>query len=150
MRLAIAIVALSFAANVAAEDMGVARNLSENEFRSAPGLPACMKSAVQSGNPAQGPSVIQFKAKGGCLIPWHWHTPTEQVMLVSGTAKVEMRGGPAKTLRAGGYARMPGKHVHQFRCTSACVGFVASDAAFDIHFVDAEGKEITLEAAQGK
>jgi hypothetical protein len=31
--------------------------------------------------------------------------------------------------------------------TSECVLYVASDAAFDIHYVDAEGRNITPEAA---
>ena len=44
----------------------------------------------------------------------------------------------------------PGKHVHQFTCSSACTAFVTSDAAFDIHYVDANGKEITPEAALAK
>ena len=41
-------------------------------------------------------------------------------------------------------------HVHQFKCTSACTGFVSSDTAFDIHYVDAAGKEVPLEAALAK
>ena len=48
------------------------------------------------------------------------------------------------------YAMMPSKHVHRFTCMSACTGFVTSDAAFDIHYVDAGGKEIPPEAALGK
>ena len=42
---------------------------------------------------------------------------------------------------------MPSKHVHQFTCTSACSAFVNSDGAFDIHYVDANGKEISPEVA---
>ena len=45
---------------------------------------------------------------------------------------------------------MPSKHVHQFTCTAACTGFVYSDGAFDIHYVDASGKEIPLDAAMKK
>lgn len=45
------------------------------------------------------------------------------------------------------YAMMPSKHVHQFTCTSACSAFVSSDAAFDIHYVEASGAEISSDAA---
>jgi hypothetical protein len=45
---------------------------------------------------------------------------------------------------------MPSKHVHQFTCTSACSAFVSSDAAFDIHYVDASGAKISPDAALTK
>lgn len=148
MRLAVAIIACLFLAQ--AEDMGVLRKLSENKFAPTPGLPSCISTAVESGDPSKGPSVIVFKGAAGCVIPWHWHTPTEHVMIVSGSAKVEMKGGSSATLGPGGYAMMPSKHVHQFTCTSACLAFVNSDRAFDIHYVDANGKEISTDVALKK
>jgi hypothetical protein len=27
-----------------------------------------------------------FKGAAGCVVPWHWHTPTEHMMIVSGTS----------------------------------------------------------------
>ena len=69
-------------------------------------------------------------------------------MIVTGSAKVEMKDtGKTAVLGPGGYAMMPSKHVHQFTCSSACSAFVSSDAAFDIHYVDASGEEISLEKA---
>ena len=148
MKFATAIVACLFSAH--AEDMGVLRNLSENKLAPMPGMPSCVTMAVESGDPSKGPSVIVFKAKAGCMIPWHWHTPTEHVMIVSGSAKVEMKGGGTATLGPGGYAMMPSKHVHQFTCVSACSAFINSDGAFDMHYVDAGGKEVTPDAALKK
>ena len=149
MRFAVAIVAVLSAAPLHAQSTGaVVRNMAENKFAPVPGLPSCVHSAVQSGDPSKGASVILFKARAGCAVPWHWHTPTEHVMIVSGSAKFEMKGHAGATvIGAGGYALMPSKHVHRFTCTSACAGFVTSDAAFDIHYVDAAGKEIPPEAA---
>ena len=145
-------VAVIFAclAIVQAEEMGVLRKLSENKLAPMPGLPSCITMAVESGDPSKGPSVIVFKGTAGCLIPWHMHTPTEHVMIVSGSAKVEMKGGTSAILGPGGYAMMPSKHVHQFACSSACSAFVSSDGAFDIHYVDANGKEISPDAALSK
>jgi hypothetical protein len=72
-------------------------------------------------------------------------------MIVSGSAKVEMKdGGKTEVIGPGGYATMPSKHVHQFTCTSACTLFVSSDAAFDIHYVDANGQEVPPEKALEK
>jgi hypothetical protein len=42
---------------------------------------------------------------------------------------------------------LPGKHVHHFTCVAACIMFVVSDAAFDIHYVDARGQEISPDDA---
>jgi quercetin dioxygenase-like cupin family protein len=133
-----------------AEDTGVLRKLSENKFAPLPVMPPCVTMAVESGDPAKGASVIVFKGTAGCMIPWHWHTPTEQVMIVSGSAKVEMKDHGSAVLGPGGFAMMPSKHVHQFTCTSACTAFVASDKAFDIHYVDSAGKEVPVESALAK
>jgi quercetin dioxygenase-like cupin family protein len=148
MRLVAVIVACLSIAR--AEDMGVLRKMSENKMAPLPGMPSCVVMAVESGDPSKGPSVIVFKGTAGCTIPWHWHTPTEQVMIISGSAKVEMKGGTAATLGPGGYAMMPSKHVHQFTCATACSAFVNSDGAFDIRYVDASGKEISPEVALAK
>ena len=148
MRFVAVILACLFAAQ--AQEMGVLRKLSENKLAPMAGLPSCVTMAVESGDPSKGPSVIVFKATSGCLIPWHMHTPTEHVMIVSGSAKVEMKGGATAILGPGGYAMMPSKHVHQFSCPSACAAFVHSDGAFDIQYVDADGKQIPTEAALAK
>ena len=118
-----------------------------SKFVNFPGIPPGMTGAVQSGDPGKGNATLLLKAQTGCKVPWHWHTPTEHVMIVSGSAKVEMRGGNSATLGPGGYAMMPSKHVHQFTCTSACSAFVNSDGAFDIHYLDANGKEIPPDTA---
>jgi quercetin dioxygenase-like cupin family protein len=112
-----------------------------------PGLPTCMKGSVQNGDPSKGSSVILGKGLAGCRIPWHWHTATEQLMMVAGNAKVEMKDGAPMVLHPGDYASLPTKHVHQFTCQTACTLFIASDAAFDIHYVDSSGQEIPADQA---
>jgi Cupin domain. len=148
MRFAVVLIASLCMAH--AEDMGVLRKLSENKLAPMAGMPSCVTMAVENGDPTKGPSVIIFKGTAGCMFPWHWHTPTEHVMIVSGSAKVEMKGGNSAVLGPGGYAKMPSKHVHQFTCVSACSAFVNSEGAFDMHYVDANGKEIPPEQALAK
>jgi hypothetical protein len=131
--------------------MGAVRDHAVNEFTPVPGLPACVTEAVQNGDPAQGPSTIQFKAPAGCLIPWHWHTPAGQVMIVNGSARIEMKhDGRTLSLTRGGQAMMPSKRVHQFTCVTACSGFVPYGAAFDIHYFNEKGEEIPPEKALEK
>jgi quercetin dioxygenase-like cupin family protein len=149
MRLAVTMFAL--VSLTLADDMGVMRKMTENKFAPMAGLPECATLAVQTGDPSKGPSIILLKGSAGCMIPWHWHTPTEQVMLVSGSAKVQMKdSGNTAVLGPGGFAMMPSKHVHQFTCSTACTAFVSSDTAFDLHYVDASGAEITPAVALAK
>jgi len=123
------------------------RNMSEMKFAAVPGLPTCAPGSVQAGDPSKAASLIIAKLAAGCSIPWHWHTPNEHLMIVSGVARVEEKDGKPVTLRQGGFALLSSRHVHQFRCTTACVLYVYSDVAFDIHYVDGQGKEISPDAA---
>jgi quercetin dioxygenase-like cupin family protein len=118
-----------------------------SKFVTFPGLPACMTGSVQNGDPSKGASVILAKSTAGCKIPWHWHTAGEQLMFISGNAKVEMKDGSPTALHAGDYVSLPGKQAHQFTCATACTLFIVPDGAFDIHYVDASGKEISPDDA---
>jgi quercetin dioxygenase-like cupin family protein len=120
---------------------------STNKFMNFPAIPKCTLGAVVSGDPTKGAGVLQLKSAAGCVIPWHWHTSNENLMFVSGSAKVEMKDGASVTVRAGDYLHLPSKHVHQFTCLTACKLFLAIDAAFDIHYVDASGNEISPDDA---
>lgn len=120
-----------------------AMNTAEMKFVEFPVMPTCATGAVVSGDPAKGSSIILVKMRAGCKFPWHWHTPNESVMLVSGQAEAQMKDGKPTALRAGGFALMPSKHVHRFSCRTECMLFVHSDAAFDMHYVDDGGKELT-------
>jgi quercetin dioxygenase-like cupin family protein len=117
----------------------------DQKFGPLPNFPDCVKGALLNGDPGsdQG-ALLMAKATAGCRIPWHWHTVTEQLGIVSGTTTMQEKGGQPKTLASGAYAFIPGKHQHEFVCKTACSLFVRSDGKFDIHYVDAGGKEISL------
>jgi len=120
------------------------------KFAPIPGAPACVTAAPVRGDPAKGASVLLVKLATGCRVPWHWHTANEQLMFVSGAATLEMKGGKSHRLRAGSYALLPGRQVHQATCSTSCVFFNSADATFDIHYVDETGKEIAAEEALKK
>lgn len=119
------------------------RNVMAMKLMTIPSLPTCALGSVQSGDPTKGPSIIFAKVPAGCSIPWHWHTPNEHIMIVSGVARLEMKDGKPLTLRAGGFALMSSHHVHQFRCERACQLYIYSDVAFDIHYVNRQRNEIS-------
>jgi quercetin dioxygenase-like cupin family protein len=131
----------------AQEVEGAMRNTADMKFVPVPGLPTCSPAAVQSGDPSKGPSIIAGKMAAGCSIPWHWHTPNEYVIMSSGSARIDMKDGKSFTLKAGGFALMPARHVHRFRCLDSCLAFVYSDAVFDIHYVDADGHDLSADDA---
>ena len=73
----------------------------EQKFAPFPNIPECAKGAVLHGDPNQGASTILVKSTGACTIPSHWHTPNEQVMIATGSARLEMKGEAAQRLTTG-------------------------------------------------
>jgi anti-sigma factor ChrR (cupin superfamily) len=118
------------------EKHGTVRPLADVKFEQDDDV-KCLLSTVENGNPATGPSTIILKAPSNCLVPWHWHTAAEQLLVVEGSVRTEMKGMAVRALGAGGFAMMPGKAPHQFSCESktACVMFVTFDRAYDIFWV---------------
>jgi len=143
------IIAVSLLACLAslAQAQPMGRNVSEMKLMAVPPLPTCATASVENGDPSKGPSIIFAKLTAGCSVPWHWHTPNEHLMMVSGSAKLETKDGKPLTLKSGAFAMMPSKHIHQFRCSTACSLYVYSDGSFDTHYVDAQGQELAADAA---
>jgi quercetin dioxygenase-like cupin family protein len=144
--LAFALLSLSMAAQESDKPDYIAAATSK--FTNFPGIPQCTRGAVQQGDPSKTEAVLLLKAQPGCKVPWHWHTPTERLMMVSGRAKVEMKDGSPVTLRAGDFLNLDPKHIHQFTCQMSCTLFdISSGAPFDVHYVDDGGNEIPPEQA---
>jgi quercetin dioxygenase-like cupin family protein len=112
-----------------------------------PVLPSCFAAALKDGNPDTGPAIVHLKFQPGCVIPWHWHTPNERVIVISGSAKAEMRGMDPVMLKQGDFILFSAKQIHQFTAVTAADIYVMNDSAFDIHYVDASGREIPPQAA---
>jgi quercetin dioxygenase-like cupin family protein len=119
------------------------------KFGPIPNAPACFTIAVEKGDPSKGPSVILARFAPHCVAPYHWHTPSETAMVASGMLETQMKGDKAIVARSGDFVYLPSHHVHRATCsgTTPCLVFLSSDAAFDIHWVNAEGKEISFEQA---
>jgi len=134
---------------VAAQDQPIVTPLAGAKFGTVPNAPACFTIAVEKGDPTKGPSVILAKFAPGCVAPFHWHTPAETVMVVSGSLETEMKGDKPIVAHHGDFVFLPPHHVHRATCqgSTPCLVFLESDAAFDIHWVDANGKEVSLEEA---
>ena len=76
----------------------------------------CLSDALETGNPETGSSTILLKAARGCVVPWHYHTAVEQLIVIRGIVLTEMPGHPARQLLAGGFAAMASRVPHRFVC----------------------------------
>lgn len=98
-----------------------------------PFLPAGCGIAVLHGDPALGNFDIYFKVPGKSVIPPHWHTSAERMVLVSGELEVTYEGQPTARLVPGTYAYGPPKQPHHGTCVSAdpCVLMIAFESPLD-------------------
>jgi mannose-6-phosphate isomerase-like protein (cupin superfamily) len=117
------------------------------KFTPIPDLPDCASAAILRGNPRSGPAWVLLKLASGCRVPWHWHTANETLVVISGRGTLAMKDGPPLQFVPGAYAALPAHHAHQASCSRTCLLFNGADAAFDIHYVDATGKDISAEEA---
>ena len=94
----------------------------------------CLLSALETGDLTTGRSTFILKASPGCVVPWHFHTAEEQLIIISGTVLAEMTDHQPTRLGPGGFAMMGSHMPHQFSCQgrSACLMFVTFDRAYDI------------------
>ena len=123
------------------------RGAQQNVFHTSPVLPDCYTYAVERGDPETGPSVTLSRLAPGCKVPWHKHSANAQVLFVSGTFQLIMKGHQPQILRQGAYAYVPANHQHEESCLEACTYYVIREGAADVHYVDAGGKEISPEVA---
>ncbi|HVS88229.1 MAG TPA: cupin domain-containing protein [Candidatus Acidoferrum sp.] len=115
---------------------GVVRPLSDVKFESDDDV-KCLDSTLENGDPAKGASTFILRAAPNCMVPMHYHTAEEQLIVVSGDVEAGMDGISPRVLQAGGFAMMPGKEKHWFSCKSkkGCLMFVTFDRAYDIFWV---------------
>jgi hypothetical protein len=107
---------------------GIARPLSAMKFEQDENV-KCLMEAVESGDYATGPSTLILKTPPKCLVPWHYHTSTEELIVVRGSVLAEMEGMAPTTLGPGGFAMMPNQTKHEFSCKSnnECIMVVSFD-----------------------
>jgi len=98
------------------------------------GEPTCLKVARENGDPDIDASTFLLEAPSGCVVPAHYHTAEEQLMVVRGDVLTGMDGMAETTMGPGGFAMMPSKAMHWFTCKSkiTCLMFVTFDRKYDI------------------
>lgn len=89
--------------------------------------------AVLHGDPAADNVDVFFKVPGKSVLPLHWHTSAERMVLVAGKLEVTYDGQQTVVLKAGTYAYGPAKLPHHGACVSKkpCVLFIAFESPLD-------------------
>lgn len=100
-----------------------------------PFMPKGCEIAVLHGNPAEPNADVFLRLPGKAVIPNHWHSSAERMVLAQGVLEVTYDGQAPVTLRPGTYAYGPAKAPHQAVCRSAtpCVLFIAFEQPVDAH-----------------
>ena len=96
-------------------------------------LPDGCEIAILNGDPSRENADIFFKVPGNSVIPRHWHTSAERMILISGELHLEYDGQETAILKPGGYAYGPAKLPHQGFCAEGdpCVLFIAFELPID-------------------
>lgn len=90
--------------------------------------------AVIHGDPAKPNADMLFKIPPGMMIPRHWHTSAERMVLLAGKITVTYDGRKPLALKPGVYAYGPAKLPHEALCakgSAPCVLFIAFEAPVD-------------------
>jgi len=98
-----------------------------------PFLPVGCGIAVLHGDPAKDNVDVFLRVPAKSILPLHWHTSAERMILVAGELHVTYEGQKTTVLKSGSYAYGPAKVPHQATCTSTvpCVLFIAFESPLD-------------------
>ena len=96
-------------------------------------MPKGCEVAVLHGDPAKNNADVFFKVPANAVIPRHWHTSAERMVLVAGEMHVTYDGHPTAVLKPGTYAYGPPTLPHAATCGAAgpCVLFIAFESPVD-------------------
>ena len=126
----------SWSAKLSAKEAAISHTADDKDLKWGPApafLPQGSELAVLHGDPSKRNADILLRIPSKGVIPSHWHTSAERMILVSGEMRVTYEGQAPTLLKAGMYAYGPAKQRHDGVCESStpCVLFVAFEAPVD-------------------
>jgi quercetin dioxygenase-like cupin family protein len=92
--------------------------------------------AVVHVNPKTQATQLLIRATKEAVVPWHWHTPNEAVMVMEGTFTVECEGKKIE-LASGSFTYTPSRLIHRATFTAGCMIAISADGPFDIQWAGA-------------
>ena len=140
------LLAYTFAAAPVSAQEAITRTAKDSQLKwgpCPPFLPKGCEIAVLHGDPAKNNADIFLKVPANSVVPRHWHTSAERMVLISGELHVSYDGHKTAMLMAGDYAYGPAKLPHKAECKKAgpCVLFIAFESPVDAVPSEAEEKK---------
>ena len=87
---------------------------------------------------ASGATELLARYPSGYVVPWHWHTANERLVVLEGRFRIESSEHQVE-LGQGGFVFQPGRNVHQVSCVSGpCMYYAHWDGPWDINYVEPE------------
>jgi quercetin dioxygenase-like cupin family protein len=133
------------AAPVSAQETPLTRSAKDSRLKwgpCPPFLPKGCQIAVLHGDPAKDNADILLKVPANSVLPRHWHTSAERMVLVSGELHVTYDGNKTAVLKPGTYAYGPAKLPHKGECKAGpCVLFIAFESPVDAVPSESESKK---------
>jgi len=103
-------------------------------------MPAGCGLAVLHGDPAKANADVLLRLPANAVIPEHWHTSAERMVLVAESSRSTTRSGKSRAQARHVRLRAP-KAPHTGSCgTAPCVLFIAFESAVDAVPVEAAAK----------
>ncbi|MCK0189209.1 cupin domain-containing protein [Arenibacter sp. F20364] len=89
--------------------------------------------SVLHGDPAKNNVDVFFKVPANYVIPEHWHSSVERMILVSGELHVTYEGEEEQIMKVGSYAFGPATKPHTAKCgdKDPCVLFIGFEEPLD-------------------
>jgi quercetin dioxygenase-like cupin family protein len=141
----VVVAAASAFAQPATQQQAVTRTAQDPQLQWGPCpafMPAGCGLSVLHGDPAKPNADVFLRIPTNAVIPDHWHTSAERMILVAGELVVRYQGQAEVVLRPGMYAYGPAKLSHTASCrgSTPCVLFIAFESAVDAEPVSRPAK----------
>lgn len=132
----VALVGAGAFAQAPSQDQALTRSAQDAQLEWGPCpafMPAGCGLAVLHGDPAKPNADVFLRLPANTVVPEHWHTSAERMVLVAGELSVSYKGQAQVVLKPGMYAYGPAKAPHSASCAGggSCVLFIAFEAAVD-------------------
>lgn len=101
------------------------------------GLPGC-DFVLLAGDPATGPTQWFFRLRAGVEFPRHWHSTSENMVMIEGALTFNFEMGQPHTLAAGEHLRYQAGMIHWGQCepSADCLYYVFNDQPYDFHLAE--------------
>ncbi len=131
-----AVVAVGAWAQAPAQEQAVTRSAQDAQLKWGPCpafMPAGCGLAVLHGDPAKANADVFLRLPANAVIPEHWHTSAERMVLVAGELTVNYKGQASAVIKPGMYAYGPANVPHSASCGAgaSCILFIAFESAVD-------------------